>query len=337
MVNNIRTTCTVVFAALIMSFSFSTPAGAETWKMAIADATGSTQYETGKKFAEILEQKTDGTYKINLFHSSQLGSEPDTVHDAATGTLDFSVVAINHLSPLSPTVGVLSLPYVIQSLDEAAVITQGEIGEELSENTIRDAGVRILAWTYTGFRVLTNSKKPVSSLEDLRGLVIRVPMNKIMISTYKAWGVNPSPMVWSELFSALQQGVIDGQDNPYTTVNAMNFFQVQKYITPLRYLFSLEPLVMSEQLFQSQPPEMQKLLIEAGKETSLHSQKYLAESEESIIKRLVEEKGMVITLPANDEKEWIEKATTTVWPKYYKTIGGKEKLEQVLKSVGRSL
>ena len=236
MEKNIWTTCTAGFAALIMGFLISTPSGAETWKMAIADAAGSPQYETGKKFAEILEQKTDGKYNINLFHSSQLGSEPDTVHDAAIGTLDFSVVAINHLSPLSPTVGVLSLPYVIQSLDEAAAITQGEIGEELSENTIRDAGVRILAWTYTGFRVLTNSKKPVASLEDLRGLVIRVPKNEIMISTYKAWGVNPSPMVWSELFSSLQQRVVDGQDNPYATVNAMKYFEVQKYITPLRYL-----------------------------------------------------------------------------------------------------
>lgn len=215
MVKNIWTTCTVVFAALIMSFSISTPSGAETWKMAIADATGSPQYETGKKFAEI--------------------------------------------------------------------------------------------------------------------------KNEIMISTYKAWGINPSPMVWSELFPALQQGVVDGQDNPYTIINAMKFFEVQKYITPLHYLFSLEPLVISEQVFQSQTPEMQKLLLEAGKQTSLHSQKYLAESEESIKKRLVEEKGMVITLPANDEKEWIEKATTAVWPKYYKSIGGKEKLEEILKSVGRSL
>ena len=337
MERKIWTTCAVVFAALIMSFSISTPSGAETWKMAIADATGSPQYETGKKFAEIIAQKTDGKYKVNLFHSSQLGNEPDTVHDAAMGTLDFSVVAINHLSPLSPTVGVLSLPYVIQSLDEAAAITQGKIGEELTENTIRDARVRILAWTYTGFRVLTNSKKPVTSLDDLKGLVIRVPKNEIMISTYKAWGINPSPMVWSELFSALQQGVVDGQDNPYATVNAMNFFEVQKYITPLHYLFSLEPLVMSEQVFQSQTPEMQNLLVEAGKQTSLHSQKYLAESEELIKKKLVEEKGMVITLPANDEKEWIEKATTAVWPKYYKSIGGKEKLEEVLKAVGRSL
>lgn len=329
--------CVAAFVSLAMVFGLSSVTFAKTWKMALGDAAGSPQHETGKKFAEIVEEKTGGKYKVSLFLNGQLGSEQDTVNDAAMGTLDFSVLAINNVTPFSPTVGVLSLPYVIQSLEEAAAITQGPIGAELVENTIRDAGVRILAWTYTGFRVLTNSKKPIATLEDLQGVVVRVPKNEIMISTYQAWGINPTPMAWSETFTALQQKVVDGQDNPYATVNAMQFFEVQKYITPIRYLFSLEPLLISEQLFQSQSKEMQQLLIDAGKAATLHSQKFLAESEESIKKRLVEEKGMIITEPADGEKEWIEKATAAVWPKYYKSIGGKEKLEKLLESVGRSL
>ncbi len=329
--------CTAVFVSFVMVFAISATTQAKTWKMALGDAGGSPQHETGKKFVEIVEKKTDGKIKISMFLNGQLGSEQDTMNDAAMGTLDLSVLAINNVTPFSPTVGVLSLPYVIQSLDEAAAITQGEIGKELTENTIRDAGVRILSWTYTGFRVLTNSKKPIATLEDLQGVIVRVPKNEIMISTYKAWGINPTPMAWSETFTALQQKVVDGQDNPYATVNAMQFFEVQKYITPIRYLFSLEPLVISEQLFQDQSPEMQKILLDAGLEATLHSQKFLAESEEAIIKRLVEEKGMIITLPADDEKDWIEKATKAVWPKYYKSIGGKDKLETLLKSLGRSM
>ena len=337
MKKNIWSVCVAGFAALTLIFSLSTTSQAKTWKMALGDATGSPQHETGKKFAEIIEKMTNGKYKINLFLNGQLGSEQDTVNDAAMGTLDFSVLAINNITPFSPTVGVLSLPYVIQSLEEAAAITQGDIGKKLTENTVRDAGVRILAWTYTGFRVLTNSKKPIATLEDLQGVVIRVPKNAIMISTYKAWGINPTPMAWSETFTALQQKVVDGQDNPYATVYAMQFYEVQKYITPVRYLFSLEPLLISESVFQSQSAEMQKILIEAGKAATLHSQKFLADSEAAIIKKLVEDKGMIITPPANDEKEWIEKATTAVWPKYYDSIGGKDKLEEVLGKLGRSL
>lgn len=323
-------------AAVGVIAGFSSPASAKTWKVAVGDAAGSAQHETGKKFAEVLEQKTNGKYKVDLFMNGQLGSEQDTVNDCAMGTLDFSLLAINNITPFSPTVGVLSLPYVIQSLDEAVKLTHGEVGEELTKNTIRDAGVRILGWTYTGFRVLTNSKKPVKTLEDLKGLIVRVPKNAIMIATYKSWGINPTPMAWSETFTALQQKVVDGQDNPYLTVHSMKFYEIQKYITTIRYIFSLEPLIISEDLFQSQSPEIQKAILEAGKEATLHSEKFLRESEETIRKELIA-KGMVIDEPADGEKEWIEKATKAVWPKYYKEIGGKDKLEKVLKMLGRSL
>ncbi|MFA0543958.1 TRAP transporter substrate-binding protein DctP, partial [Vibrio sp. 10N.222.52.B7] len=98
--------------------------------------------------------------------------------------------AINNVTPFSPTVGLLTMPYVIQSAEEAVLLTQGQVGQDLVDNTIRDAGVRIVGWAYSGFRVLTNSKKPVASPEDLKGLVIRVPRNEIMIASYQAWGVN---------------------------------------------------------------------------------------------------------------------------------------------------
>lgn len=324
------------FAALTLIIAGSLPVSAKTWKIAVGDSGGSPQEQTGLKFAKVLEKKTNGKYKATLFLNGQLGSEQDTVNDCAMGTLDFSLLAINNVTPFSPTVGSLSLPYVIQSLDEAVKITQGEIGKELTANTVRDAGVRIIAWTYTGFRVLTNSKKPVTTLEDLKGLVIRVPKNAIMIDTYKAWGINPTPMAWSETFTALQQQVVDGQDNPYMTVYAMKFYEIQKYITPIRYIFSLEPLIISEELFQSQSPEMQAIILNAGMEATRHSADFLRKSEAAIQKELVA-KGMKITPPADNEKQWIQKATTAVWPKYYDSIGGKDKLEKILNMLGRSI
>lgn len=302
--------------------------------MAIGDAAGGTQWELGTSFAKAFSEKTGGKHKVDLFPNGQLGDEQDTVNNASMGLLDFSILAINNVTPFSPTVGVLTLPYVIQSAEDAKKLTQGEIGKELTENTIRDAGVRIVGWAYSGFRVLTNSKKPVTTLDDLKGLVIRVPKNEIMIATYQAWGVNPTPMSWAETFTALQQRVVDGQDNPYITVSAMKFNEVQKYITNIRYIFSLEPLIISEQVFQAQKPDVQKAILEAGREASEHSYKYLLETEEKIRAELTA-KGMEISDPANGEKEWIEKATTTVWPKFYKSIGGKDKLDAALKSLGR--
>ncbi len=323
-----------VLAAAFLMVTVAQSVNAKTFKMAIGDAQGGTQYALGEKFAELLKAKTDGKYDVSLFPNGQLGSEQDTVNNASMGTLDFSLLAINNITPFSPSVGVFTLPYVIQSLDEAVLLTQGEIGKELEANTIRDAGVRIVGWAYSGFRVLTNSKKPVKTLADLDGLVIRVPKNEIMISTYQAWGINPTPMAWSETFTALQQKVVDGQDNPYITVSAMQFFEVQKYVTNIRYIFSLEPLVVSESIFQGFKPELQKAILEAGHEATLYSEQYLKDTEATIMADL-QAKGMEISDPADGEKEWIEKATSAVWPKYYDSIGGKDKLDKVLKALGR--
>ena len=318
----------------ILAISSFGASAATKFKIAVGDSAGSAQHELGKKFVEELEAKSGGNITGELFLNGQLGSEQDTVMDAAMGTLDMSLLAINNITPFSPSVGVFTLPYVIQSLEEAELLTQGDVGKELIENTINDAGVRILGWTYTGFRVLTNSKQPVQSVDDLKGLVIRVPKNEIMIASYNAWGINPTPMAWSETFTALQQGVVDGQDNPYLTVHSMKFYEVQKYVTNIRYIFSIEPLVVSEQIFQGLSADDQQILLDAGNAATLHSAQFLRDSEAAIKEDLIA-KGMQIDDPLDGEAEWIRLATEQVWPQFYDSIGGKEKLDAVLKVLGR--
>lgn len=322
----------LIIAACAALFMVASPAVAKTFKVALGDAAGGTQWELGTKFKAELESRT--RHKADLFPNGQLGSEQDTVTDAAQGTLDFSILAINNITPFSPTVGVFTLPYVIQSLDEAVKLTRGEVGQELIENTINDAGVRIIGWAYSGFRVLTNSKRPIRTLADLKGVHIRVPKNAIMLATYEAWGAPATPLAWSETFTALQQKVVDGQDNPYITVSAMKFYEVQKYVTNIRYLFSIEPLIVSESVFQSMSSSDQKAVLAAGKAATLHSEQFLRDAEVRI-KGELQDRGMEIVEPANNEKEWIDAATTAVWPKYYDSIGGKAKLDRVLRILGR--
>ena len=308
---------------------------AKKFKMALGDAAGGTQDAAGKKFAEEFKSRTGGKHTIRLFHNGQLGSEQGTVNDAAIGTLDFSVLAINNITPFSPTVGLFTLPYMILSAEEAVKLTQGDIGAELVENTIRDAGVRIIAWSYAGYRVLSNSKRPIKTMGDLKGIVVRVPKNEIMIDTYNAWGNNPTPMAWSETFTALQQGVVDAQDTPYITIHAMKFYEVQKYITNLRYLFLLEPIIVSESVFQGQSKDVQKAILEAGAAATAFSAQYLADTEARLKADLIA-KGMQIDDPANDEKDWIKAATTKVWPKFYDSVGGKDKVNAALTFLGRA-
>ncbi|WP_372574214.1 TRAP transporter substrate-binding protein [Ruegeria jejuensis] len=330
----LKRVCTTTAAISITAMLVAGAAQAKNFKIAVGDSGGSSQEATGLGFKAALEELSGGKHTATLFLNGQLGSEQDTVNDAAIGTLDMSLLAINNITPFSPTVGVFTLPYVILSLEDAEKLTQGPIGQELVENTINDAGVRIIGWTYTGFRRLTNSKKPVKSVADLEGLVIRVPKNEIMIDTYKAWGISPTPMAWSETFAGLQTKVVDGQDNPYTTINAMKFYEVQKYVTNIRYIFSIEPLIISEQVFQELSAEDQEILLEAGKVATQASADFLR-AKEAEIKEILVEKGMEIVDPENDEAEFIELATTAVWPKFYESIGGVEKLNAVLAEIGR--
>lgn len=321
--------------ALALSLgALALPAAATEYRIAVGDGAGGTQEALGKAFVAALEEKSGGAMTGRLFLNGQLGDEQDTVTAAATGTLDFSILAINNITPFSPSVGTLTLPYVILSQEDAETLTQGEIGQQMIDQTVEDAGVRIIGWAYSGFRVLTNSKRPVASVADLQGLVVRVPRNEIMIESYKSWGINPTPMAWGETFAALQQGVVDGQDNPYMTIYAMKFDEVQKYITDLRYIFSIEPLIVSESLFQSLSPDEQQQVLEAGEEATQASAVFLREEEDKIRAELVE-RGMEITQPADDEQEFIELAMTNVWPKFYDQIGGKEVLNGVLASLGR--
>jgi tripartite ATP-independent transporter DctP family solute receptor len=321
-------------AASVAAIMVAAPAYAKNFKIAVGDSGGSSQEATGKGFVAALEELSGGKHTATLFLNGQLGSEQDTVNEAAIGTLDMSILAINNVTPFSPSVGVFTLPYVILSLEDAEKLTQGPIGQELTENTINDAGVRIIAWTYTGFRVLTNSKKPVKSVADLKGLVIRVPKNEIMIDTYKSWGISPTPMAWSETFAALQTKVVDGQDNPYTTINAMKFYEVQKYVTNIRYIFSIEPLIVSEQIFQELSAADQKIVLDAGKAATTASAQFLRDKEAEIKQILIDE-GMEISDPENNEEEFIKLATEAVWPKFYESIGGIEKLNAVLAEIGR--
>lgn len=306
-----------------------------TIKLGLGDPIESDQGAMAKRFKVLVEGYTNNEISVQLFPGGALGPEQEMVQNARLGTLDMALVAINNITPFSPSVGVLTLPYLIQNMDDAVTVTTGTLGKRWSDATVKEAGVRVLGWTYSNFRVLTNSKRPVKNIKDLKGLKIRVPKNAIMIETYKSWGLSPVPMAWDETFTALQQKVIDGQDNPYIVNNTMKFYEVQKYLTPVHYLFSLQPLVIGEKFYKKQPEKIKAILTRAGIEAQQYVMLFQM-SEADKARKNLEKNGMTIT-ELEDEKIWIEKATKAVWPKFYKSIGGKAKLEEVLKQLGRTL
>jgi tripartite ATP-independent transporter DctP family solute receptor len=238
------------------------------------------------------------------------------------------MLSVPNLSPFSRKINILTFPYVIKSMRDAVTITTGKLGAQWNDILQKEAGIRILAWTYSNFRHLTNSKRKITSMADLQGLKVRVPQNALMIASYEAWGANPTPMAWPETFTALQQGVVDGQDNPYIVNYTMKFQEVQKYITPLHYQFSLQPMIIGEKHFQKMDQNLKDILVRAGIEAQQYCVLFQMEESEKALQAMLDA-GMEYS-EFSDEDKMIEVAMEKVWPKYYDKVGGKDAVMEVV-------
>ena len=320
---------------VVMTVMFTVPISAfaeKTLKIGMGDTLDSDQGWLATRFKEIVEANSNGKYKVELFPAGQLGDEQKMVKDARRGSIDGAVVAINNITPFSKSVGVLTLPYLIQNFSDAVMVTTGNLGAKWQAFLIKEAGVRPLGWSYANFRVLTNSKRPVKKLADLKGLKLRVPKNPIMIETWKALGAEPIPMAWPETFTAMQQGVVDGQDNPHVVNFAFKFYEVQKYTSEVHYNFALQPLVIGEKFFSSLPAEDQAMLTRAGLEAQqfnlLTAVSVAEKAKQNMISKGVEH------MEIEDEDQWAKLAMEKVWPKFYDSIGGKAAADEVVKALG---
>lgn len=167
----------------------------------------------------------------------------------------------------------------------------------------------------------------MKNIDDLQGLKIRVPPVEIQLESFKSWGVEPHPLAWSETFNALQQGVVDGQENPHTVNRDQKFWEVQKYITELHYLLWVGPMLVSESWFQKLDSDTQALIQRAATEAAAYEWKWAAEQDQIALQQCLDH-GMEITT-LEDEPVWQEKARS-LWPKFYDQVGGKEMIDEAV-------
>lgn len=311
-----------------LSLAYTAEANVHTIKYATANPPGSFHAYCADRFKKHAEELGKGKIKVQVFIGGQMGSEQDNVQQVSQNMIQFSTMAVNNVTPFAPIVGFCTLPYIWTTKDEAYAVLDGPVSEKLNKIMIQQGNFRSLGWLVGGFRVLTNSKKPVRTLEDLKGLTIRVPKNSIMIGSYKAWGINPVPMAWTETFNALQQKVVDGQDNPYIVNYSSKFQEVQKYITNIHYILWIGPLLASETWYAKLPQDIKEIVDEAAKRAVADERKFVETEEAMALLKLVNA-GMEINQPAENEREWIEKAQA-IWPKFYDEIGGKAFVDDVV-------
>lgn len=273
---------------------------------------------TLKRFAELVAIYSNNEIRPEIFPGSQLGGEREMMQQARQGALQVTFPATNNAAALAPSLNVFILPYLATSTEQVNYL-QDELTEFLNPRVIEEAGVRIVGWENAGWRAFFyKSDTPIENPSDLAGLKMRVPPNPIMIATYEAWGGNPTPIAWSELYGALQQGVVEGGDNPVTDVIGMKFNEVINRMTTFHYTILTHPIVISERWFQGLSEEHQAVILRAGSEATDYIRWWQPLDEQRWWQQ-ARDAGVEITA-IEDETEWVEKARA-IWPEYYDAIG----------------
>lgn len=242
------------------------------------------QFEGAMKFKELVESQTDD-FNIEVYHSGQVADDRAAIEMLQFGTLEITIPSTSPLVNFVKEYGVFDLPFTIPSGEVADTVLDGPFGQKMFD-LLEPQGLVGLAWWENGFRNLTNSVRPVEKIEDLRGLKIRTMENQIHLDAWRELGANPSPMAFPELFAGLQQGTMDGQENPYPTILLSNFNEVQDYLSGTNHVYTPFIFLFSKQIWDTLTPEQQEILtdaaIEAGQFNRQRNREVAIESLETL-------------------------------------------------------
>ncbi len=275
-------------------------------------------------FAREVERRTDGRYKVQTFYSSALGAERESVEGVQLGTLDLTLTSTGPLPNFVPDVAILDIPFLFRDYAHARAVLDGPIGQELLTK-FPAKGMVGLAWAENGFRHMTNSKRPVNGPEDLRGLKMRTMENPIHIEAYRQFGILPTPMAFTEVFTALQQGTVDGQENPLSVITAAKLDQVQKYLSLTGHVYSPAVFLINKAQWDKLSQADKQAFLDAAKEAVKANRARVDDDERKAVADL-RAKGM--TVAENVDKAKFQVALAPVYADFAKRFG-QEKIDRI--------
>ena len=308
----------VFAAALAVGFGIAGSAAAQTTlRINIALAQNSHYGVAIDTFAREVERRTGGRYKIQTFYSSALGAERESVEGVQLGTLDLTLTSTGPLPNFVPEVAILDIPFLFRDYAHARAVLDGPIGQELLAK-FPAKGMVGLAWAENGFRHMTNSKRPVNGPDDLRGLKMRTMENPIHIEAYRQFGILPTPMAFTEVFTALQQGTVDGQENPLSVITAAKLDQVQKYLTLTGHVYSPAVFLMNKGAWDRLPDGDKQAFLDAAKEGVKANRARVDEDERKAVAEL-RARGM--TVAENVDRSKFQAALSPAYADFAKRFG----------------
>jgi TRAP-type transport system periplasmic protein len=244
------------------------------------------------RFAQLVRERTHGRVAIQIHHSRELGDERQVAEGLQLGTIQLTVTSTGPLGGFVPEMNVLDLPYLFRDANHAYHVLDGDIGRLLLQK-FEPIGIKGLAFWENGFRHLTTAKTPVRKPGDLKGLKVRVMENRVHQAAFRALGADASPMAWGEVFTSLQQGLLDAQENPIPIVSTFKLYEVQKYLSLTGHVYSPAPLLMSKKAWDKLPADLQKILLDTAREIA-NTQRSLNRAQEQKQLGELREKGMTV-------------------------------------------
>ncbi|MFD1064744.1 TRAP transporter substrate-binding protein [Oceanobacillus locisalsi] len=268
------------------------------WKMTHISDESHLWHRTAVKFADLVEEKTDGKVVIDIFPNSQLGSEVDNINSIRYGATDVTITG-ETLEVWTPNAIMLAMPYAFESQEHMRNVIEGDIGEQIEEDIEKDVGLTPLFYMERAPRNLT-SNYPISTPEDLQGFSMRVPNVPLFLDSWSSAGAQPQVISLSEVFTGLQQSVIDGQENPNDLIESNGFYEVQNYLNTTEHVRSWIYVVAGTEQMEALPEDQQEAVKEAAAEAEQYSQE-LFEEEMEIVRQSLIDNGMEINEDVDQE------------------------------------
>jgi tripartite ATP-independent transporter DctP family solute receptor len=262
-----RTAASALTCALVAASASTALAQDRTFKLALQNPKGHPLEVGAQKFAEIVATKSGGKMKVNVFPGGTLGGDAPNVSALQGGTIEFVLLNSGILASQMKDFEVFDFPFMFASAKEADAVVDGPFGQKMHAK-LADKGIVGLAFFELGFRNITNSKKAINTVEDIAGLKLRVIPNAINVDWVKAVGANPTPLAFPEVYAAMEQKAIDGQENPLSVILANKFAEVQKYLTITNHQYNPQSLIFSKKVFDTLSDADRKIVQDAAVEAA---------------------------------------------------------------------
>jgi tripartite ATP-independent transporter DctP family solute receptor len=313
---NLRLTCVAACAAL-----FSASAFAQTeLKFGHVGEPGSLIGAAADEFAKRANGKLGGKYKIVAYGSSQLGGDKELLQKVKLGTVDFAQPS-TVMSSEADIFGVFEMPYLVKSRDHMKKIEKDLFWSKMAPEAEKK-GLKLLAVWENGYRHITNSKHPINTPADLKGLKLRVPEGKWRVKMFQAYGANPSPMKFSEVFTALQTGVMDGQENPFAQISSAKFYEVQKYLSLTGHVYTPSYVAVGTKKWATLPADVRQSLESIAKDTQAWVYEKAARDDDELLEKM-KKAGIQVN---NANKDAFIAASKPVYEEYAKEVPGAKQI-----------